>query len=33
MDNQEHIERRTFIGETGTNAFDGYAGLRMGQSY
>jgi hypothetical protein len=29
----EHIERRTFIGETGTMAFDDYAGFRMGQSY
>jgi hypothetical protein len=29
----EHIERRTFVGETGTMAFDGYAGFRMGQSY
>jgi hypothetical protein len=33
MDNQEHIERCTFVGETGTMAFDGYAGFRMNQSY
>jgi hypothetical protein len=29
----EHIERCTFVGETGTMAFDGYAGFRMNQSY
>jgi hypothetical protein len=29
----EHIERRTYVGESGTMAFDGYAGFRMGQSY
>jgi hypothetical protein len=29
----EHIERRTFVGETGTMAFDGYAGFRMGREY
>jgi hypothetical protein len=33
MENQEHIERRTFVGETGTMAFDGYAGFRMGREY
>jgi hypothetical protein len=29
----EHIKRRTFVGETGTAAFDDYAGFRMNQSY
>jgi hypothetical protein len=29
----EHIERRTFVGESGTMAFDGYAGFRMGREY
>jgi hypothetical protein len=29
----EHIERRTYVGETGTMSFDGYAGFRMNQSY
>jgi hypothetical protein len=29
----EHIERRTYVGETGTAAFDGYAGFRMGREY
>jgi hypothetical protein len=29
----EHIERRTYVGETGTSAFDGYAGFRMGKEY
>jgi hypothetical protein len=33
MDNQEHIERRTFASETGTISFDGYAGFRMGKEY
>jgi hypothetical protein len=27
------IETRTFIGESGTPAFDGYAGFRIGQRY
>lgn len=26
-------ETRTFVGETGTQAFDGWAGLRIGQAY
>ena len=26
-------ENRTFVGETGTQAFDGFAGFRVGQSY
>jgi hypothetical protein len=26
-------ETRTFIGESGTPAFDGYAGFRIGQTY
>ncbi len=26
-------ETRTYVGETGTQAFDGYAGLRIGQRY
>ena len=26
-------ETRTFIGETGTQAFDGWAGFRVGQTY
>jgi hypothetical protein len=25
----EHIERRTYVGETGTSAFDGFAGFRL----
>jgi hypothetical protein len=29
----EKIERRTYVGETGTAAFDGYAGFRMGREY
>jgi hypothetical protein len=29
----EHIERRTFLSETGTMAFDGYAGFRMDKEY
>jgi hypothetical protein len=29
----EHIERRTFVGETATGAFDGYAGFRIGKEY
>jgi hypothetical protein len=29
----EHIERRTFVGETGTIVTDGWAGLRLGQPY
>jgi hypothetical protein len=29
----EHIERRTFVGGTGTAAFDDYAGFRMGREY
>jgi hypothetical protein len=29
----EHIERRTYVGETGTSAFDGFAGFRLNQSY
>jgi hypothetical protein len=33
MENQEQIERRTFVGLTGTPAFDGMAGFRIGQSY
>jgi hypothetical protein len=33
MENLEHIERRTYVGETGTMAFDGYAGFRMGREY
>ncbi|MGI4819866.1 MAG: hypothetical protein ACRYFV_01535 [Janthinobacterium lividum] len=34
MENQEHIERRTYVGETGsTQAFDGFAGFRIGKSY
>lgn len=26
-------ETRTYIGETGTQAFDGWAGFRVGQTY
>ena len=26
-------ETRTFVGETGTRAFDGMAGFRLGQAY
>jgi hypothetical protein len=26
-------ETRTYVGQTGTHAFDGYAGLRIGQRY
>ena len=33
MDTHEQIERRTFVGEMGTQAFDGWAGFRIGQSY
>jgi hypothetical protein len=33
MDEHEKIERRTFVGETGTSAFDGYAGFRMSREY
>jgi hypothetical protein len=33
MDNHEQIERRTFVGETATQAFDGFAGFRIGKSY
>ena len=33
MNNQEQIERRTFVGETDTPAFDAMAGFRVGQSY
>jgi hypothetical protein len=29
----EHIERRTYVGETAVGAFDGFAGFRIGQSY
>jgi hypothetical protein len=29
----EHIERRTFVGETAVGAFDGFAGFRFGKSY
>jgi hypothetical protein len=29
----EKIERRTYVGETGTAAFDGYAGFRIGREY
>jgi hypothetical protein len=29
----EHIERRTYVGETSTSAFDGFAGFRLGRSY
>jgi hypothetical protein len=29
----EHIERRSYVGETGTSAFDGFAGFRMNKSY
>jgi hypothetical protein len=33
MENHESIERRTYVGETSTSAFDGWAGFRIGQSY
>jgi hypothetical protein len=34
MANQhEQIERRTYFCQTGTAAFDGMAGFRIGQSY
>lgn len=33
MENQKHIERRTYVGETGTSAFDGFAGFHLTQSY
>jgi hypothetical protein len=33
MEEQEKIERRTFVGDTGTMGFDGYAGFRMGREY
>jgi hypothetical protein len=33
MEEHEKIERRTFVGETGNAAFDGYAGFRMGREY
>jgi hypothetical protein len=29
----EHIERRTYVGETAVGAFDGYAGFRLGREY
>jgi hypothetical protein len=31
----EHIERRTYVGETaaGTQAIDGFCGFRIGESY
>jgi hypothetical protein len=31
MDNQEHIERRTYVGERSISAFSGWAGLHIGQ--
>jgi hypothetical protein len=33
METHEHIERRTFVGETSTSAFDGFAGFRLGKEY
>lgn len=33
MELHEQIERRTYVGETSTQAFDGMAGFRVGQSY
>jgi hypothetical protein len=33
MENQEQIERRTYVGEMSTQAFDGFAGFRLDQSY
>jgi hypothetical protein len=29
----EHIERRTYVVETSTSAFNGFASFRLGQSY
>ena len=29
----DHIERRTYIGQTSMMAFDGFAGFRINQSY
>jgi hypothetical protein len=33
MDAHEQIERRTYVGQMGTQAFDGMAGFRLEQSY
>jgi hypothetical protein len=33
MDNQEHIERRTYVVEPAVGAFDGFAGFRLGREY